>query len=408
MSARKEGEIKYMRILVADDHELLRRGVRCVVQERPSWEICAEAADGCEAVDKARESQPDVAVLDVSMPKLNGLEATLAIRQMSPSTEIVILTQHESVEMVRHAFEAGARGYVVKSNVVKELVSAIEAASEHRYFFSECWQTATHTVLGGDDQVIQRLEIEDQAQQRTASLQKLATNLLHRRDHERQRIGEELREGIGRDLGGIAFNLDLLARSNGHGKNPLFTDSVQLVHRCLARTRSLSQSLDPPLLEEIGLASAAQWLVEDFQMRTGIEVRSEWVAADNLPPEVETAFFWVLDEALANVRAHSGAKHAEVGVRRDARGVALEVRDDGCGMPPRALEEFRHGNAGSALGLVAIRERLREVGGEFDIWSGSEGTALRARISAIRLQRLFNRRAPAERPNDEPKSAACA
>jgi signal transduction histidine kinase len=398
-----------MRILVADDHELLRRGVRFVVGERPDWEICAEAADGSEAVDKARESKPDVAILDVSMPKLNGLEATLAIRQLSPETEVVILTQHESVEMVRHAFEAGARGYVVKSNVANELVSAIETVSHHQFFFSEKWRTSSHTILGADDgQPLGRIEIEGQAEQRTAALQKLATNLLHRQDRERQSIGQELHEAIGRDLSGIAFNLELMSRSNGHGSDPLFTESLQLVRHCVARTRALSQSLDPPLLSEIGLASASQWLVEDFHVRTGIEVRTEWVSADRLPPEVEAAFFWILNEALANVRAHSGAKFADVSIKLEAQGASLEVRDHGCGMPGHVLDRFSRGDVGSTVGLAAIRERTRELGGEMDVWSGPNGTALRARVPAAALRRLTPRARRQDPPEAEERSAACA
>lgn len=398
-----------MRILVADDHELLRRGVRFVVQERPDWEICAEAVDGSEAVDMVREIKPDVAILDVSMPKLNGLEATLAIRQSSPETEVVILTQHESVEMVRHAFEAGARGYVVKSNVANELVAAIETVSHHQFFFSEKWRTSSHTVLGADDgQPLGRIEIEGQAEQRTAALQKLATNLLHRQEQERQSIGQELHEAIGRDLSGIAFNLELMLRSNGHGSDPLFAECLQLVRHSLAKTRALSQSLDPPLLAELGLASAAQWLVENFHVRTGIEVRTEWVSADRLPSEVEAAFFWILDEALANIRAHSGAKLADVSVKLEPQGASLEVRDHGCGMRRHVLDKFSRGDLGSSVGLAAIRERTRELGGQLDLWSGPNGTALRARIPATAIRRLTPRVKREEPPEAEEESAACA
>lgn len=397
-----------MRILVADDHELLRRGVRFVVQERTDWEICAEAVDGSDAVDKAREIRPDVAILDVSMPKLNGLEATLAIRQSSPETEVLILTQHESVDMVRHAFEAGARGYVVKSNVVNDLVAAIETVSQHQFFFAEKWQTGGHSLLGADGQALDRIEIEGQAEQRTAALQKLVTNLLHGQDHERQSIGQELREGVARDLAGIAFNLELMSRSNGHGADPLFTEAVQLVRHGIAKTRALSQSLDPPLLSEIGLASAAQWLVENFRVRAGIDVHAEWVCADRLPPEIETAFFWILDEALANIRAHSGAKFADVSIKLDAQGALLEVRDHGCGMPRHVVDRFGRGEIGVGVGLATIRERVRELGGDVDLWSGPNGTALRARIPAAVVRRLTPRAKREEPPEAEEASAACA
>jgi DNA-binding NarL/FixJ family response regulator len=123
-----------VRILVADDHPVVRHGLRSLLGGHPEWEIIDEAADGLEAVDKADRLKPDVVVLDITMPKMSGLEACRLIRKRVPASEILIVTQHDSPHMMREAIEAGARGYVVKSNASRDLLAAVEAVSQHLPF----------------------------------------------------------------------------------------------------------------------------------------------------------------------------------------------------------------------------------------------------------------------------------
>jgi DNA-binding NarL/FixJ family response regulator len=125
-----------VRIIIADDHEIMRRGLRALLEARPEWQVIAEASTGREAVEKAKELQPAVAVLDIGMPELNGLEATRHIVRESPQTQVLILTMHESEQMVRDVLDAGARGYVLKSDAARDLVNAVDALSQHRTFFS--------------------------------------------------------------------------------------------------------------------------------------------------------------------------------------------------------------------------------------------------------------------------------
>ena len=124
-----------MRILVADDHEVIRRGIRALLASEQDCEVCGEAVDGQDAVEKAHQLRPDLIIMDVSMPNLNGLEATRVIRKNLPRTQILILTQHDSQEMMRQAFNAGARGFVVKSSVAHDLLNAVEAAQRGESFF---------------------------------------------------------------------------------------------------------------------------------------------------------------------------------------------------------------------------------------------------------------------------------
>jgi DNA-binding NarL/FixJ family response regulator len=123
-------------LLIADDHEVVRRGIRTLIQEQPGWSVAAEVADGRDAVAKAGELQPDVAILDISMPSLNGLDAIKRIAELSPRTKVLILTVHESDELIRKALEAGARGYLFKTDAAFDLVTAINALLSNKNFFT--------------------------------------------------------------------------------------------------------------------------------------------------------------------------------------------------------------------------------------------------------------------------------
>jgi DNA-binding NarL/FixJ family response regulator len=125
-----------VKILVADDHDIVRRGLKQLLTAHPGWEVCAEAKTGREAVALAQEHKPQVAVLDVSMPELNGLDAARRIRKLLPATEVVILTLHFSEQLVREIVEAGARAYIMKSDAERDLIAAVEALADHRSFFT--------------------------------------------------------------------------------------------------------------------------------------------------------------------------------------------------------------------------------------------------------------------------------
>jgi DNA-binding NarL/FixJ family response regulator len=127
---------KPLRILVADDHELVRRGIRGLLHARRGWTVVGEAMNGREAVEKANRLKPDVAILDISMPEIDGLQATRRIREAVPTTEVVVLTMHESDQMVRRVLDAGARGYVLKSDLATHLVKAVKNVSGGKLFLT--------------------------------------------------------------------------------------------------------------------------------------------------------------------------------------------------------------------------------------------------------------------------------
>src|SRR5208282_6152241 len=125
-----------LRVLVADDHAILRTGLRTLLEAQPGWKVEAEAGDGRDAVAKAKEFKPDIVVMDISMPSLNGLEATRQILKNSRKTKVLILTMHESDPLIREVLDAGAQGYILKSDASRDLVSAVNAIRSNKTFFT--------------------------------------------------------------------------------------------------------------------------------------------------------------------------------------------------------------------------------------------------------------------------------
>jgi len=125
-----------IRILLADDHEVVRRGLIALLATRPDWQVCGEAQNGREAVALAVKLKPNLAILDLSMPELNGVEATRQIRKEVPETEVLVFSMYETEEFVRDLLAAGARGYVLKSDVAAQLLTAVETVARHKPFFT--------------------------------------------------------------------------------------------------------------------------------------------------------------------------------------------------------------------------------------------------------------------------------
>ncbi|HTW23914.1 MAG TPA: response regulator transcription factor [Candidatus Baltobacteraceae bacterium] len=136
--------MKTVRILIVDDHDLMRRGIKALLTSHAGWEVVGEAHTGREAVTKAEELKPDVVILDISMPDLNGIEAARRIRKSSPNTEVLILSVHYSDQLIRDILEAGVRGYIVKSDSDRDLIIAVETLANHKPFFTP---RATEVIL---------------------------------------------------------------------------------------------------------------------------------------------------------------------------------------------------------------------------------------------------------------------
>ena len=134
-----------LRILVVDDHAVVRRGVRSLLESHEGWVVCGEATNGRDAVEQTRRLRPDVVVMDLSLPDLNGLDATRQILKDAPEIEVLVLTMHHSEELARNVLQAGARGYVLKSDADENLITAVDSLRQHKPFLTS---TVTEFVLG--------------------------------------------------------------------------------------------------------------------------------------------------------------------------------------------------------------------------------------------------------------------
>jgi DNA-binding NarL/FixJ family response regulator len=126
-----------LRILIADDHELIRRGVRDLISLRGGWTVVGEACNGADAVEQAQSLKPDVAIIDFSMPELDGPKAAAEIARVSPETSVVVLTMHDSNHVIREVLRSGAKGFVLKSYADQDLIEAVVAVAQKRHFFTK-------------------------------------------------------------------------------------------------------------------------------------------------------------------------------------------------------------------------------------------------------------------------------
>ncbi len=133
-----------LRILVVDDHAVVRRGIRSILERHEGWEVCGEATNGRDAVEQSGRLRPDVVVMDLSLPELNGLDATRQILKEAPGTEVLVLTIHQSEALARDVLQAGARGYLLKSDADENLMAAVDSLRQHRPFLTS---TVTEFVL---------------------------------------------------------------------------------------------------------------------------------------------------------------------------------------------------------------------------------------------------------------------
>jgi DNA-binding NarL/FixJ family response regulator len=172
-----------VQILLADDHSIVRAGVRAVLEQQPGWVICGEASSGPEAIEQAEKLAPDIIIMDIGMPELNGLDATRRIKRLHPKIEVLIFTANETEDVVRNVFKAGARGYLLKSDATKHLVPAVEALVKKRTYFSsrvselvfsgylkEDGDTAEDSALTSREREVVQLVAEGKSSKEVASL----------------------------------------------------------------------------------------------------------------------------------------------------------------------------------------------------------------------------------------------
>jgi PAS domain S-box-containing protein len=216
---------------------------------------------------------------------------------------------------------------------------------------------------------------------RTAAVRKLSSEMIRTQDEERRRISRELHDSVGQQLAHAKMSLEGLKRPGATEKETRALGHVaDTLDQCLTETRTISYLLHPPLLDEVGFASAANWYVEGYSERSGIQVNFDSPPdLGRLSGAVELVLFRVLQESLTNVHRHAHGSSVDVRVQAGASEIELEVRDHGQGMPAELLERFKN-NGGGGVGLNSMRERISELGGRFEIQSDSTGTRIRVAI----------------------------
>jgi two-component system, NarL family, sensor kinase len=245
-----------------------------------------------------------------------------------------------------------------------------------------------------------------------AELHELAGRLLRVQDEERRRIARDLHDTTTQNLVAALMHLDFV-RQPPRGVEPAAgaVEEVRaLIDRSVQELRTLSYLLHPPLLEELGLASALKWFIRGFEKRSGIAVDFISQGDGRRPrPEVESALFRVIQEALTNVHRHSGSLTAEVRLIQNARAIVLEIADRGSGIAGREKPIDTAGSESLGVGISGMRIRLRQLGGTLDISSTASGTRIRARVPiGDKVDRMADRRRAAAEPsrvgppNDEP------
>jgi two-component system NarL family sensor kinase len=231
-----------------------------------------------------------------------------------------------------------------------------------------------------------RSELESLVLERTAELQALSQRLLRVQDEERRRLARDLHDSTGQTLTALKICVDLLQRKLDKDKQTYVEISgiARLVDEALREIRVTSYLLHPPMLDEAGFASAAQWYITGFSRRSGMKVRIDFSPeVTRMPETIEIALFRVLQESLTNAHRHSGTSEVEVRFRQDKQTAILEVRDFGRGMPKEWLSRLGPPAQDSGVGLAGMRERLNELRGGLALEAADPGVRLRVVIPVV-------------------------
>jgi signal transduction histidine kinase len=247
--------------------------------------------------------------------------------------------------------------------------------------------------LEGREQVEEELrrahdELESLVEKRTLALRKLSARLMRVQDEERRRIARELHDGLGQWLAAAQINLDMVLLREREKSSPMLQETRKLIDHAVSSIRTMSYLLHPPLLDEAGFEAAAHWFIDGFAKRTAMAIKTNFSHPDDVPvglsktprmaDVVELALFRALQEGLTNAHRHSASPNVDVKFQRLPDRAILEIQDFGRGVPQIVMERFQRTGSGSGVGLAGIRERVKELGGDFTIDSTDTGTTLRS------------------------------
>jgi PAS domain S-box-containing protein len=238
-------------------------------------------------------------------------------------------------------------------------------------------QSVTERIRAEEGLRLANEKLESMVQKRTAALRHLSAKLMRSQDEEHRRIARNLHDSLGQELTSIKMNLESLNRSDVPNRDEVLASALESVERSLVETRTLSCLLHPPLLDEVGFASAARWYTDEFAKRSGIKVKLDLPEGLERLPELEgIALFRILQECLTNVHRHSGSSVVEVSLNPIDHQAVFAVRDFGRGMPAELVAGSQTNGNHFGVGLGGMRERVNDLGGRFEIQSSRDGTAI--------------------------------
>jgi PAS domain S-box-containing protein len=369
------------RILLADDNADMRQYVQRLLREQ--YEVVA-VADGESALKSARERRPDLILSDVMMPRMDGFELLRAVRadEDLKNIPVILLSARAGEESRVEGLDAGADDYLVKPFSARELVarvgSSLAMAKMRRESLEKFRELSEHLETEVRARTKELEERSNDLLVQSQQMRELSRRLLQTQDEERRHISRELHDSAGQTLAVLGMNLAQLLRE-AKGKDPAITKRAeaaeQIVQQLQREIRTASYLLHPPLLDEIGLASALEWYTQGLSDRSGVNITLK-IPRDfgRIPREIELVIFRLVQECLTNIHRHSGAKNAVIYIWRVHDIVSIEVSDDGRGMPSDKLAEVQRG--GSGVGIGGMRERVRQFQGEMKIESDSSGTKI--------------------------------
>ncbi len=323
-----------------------------------------KANSGREALELLLKNDVAVVLTDVSMPRMNGFELADIIRQHPrfQQTPILFISAVLLTDLDRlKGYQAGAVDYISVPIVPALLRAKISV-------FVELHRRA---------QQLEALNVE---------LRRLSNSLIATQDEERRRIARELHDSLGQELAAAKMAVDgiLLGDSTGSPSKLVIADASAMIDRAIQQVRSISHLLHPPLLDEVGLLSALRWFLEGLTKRSGIETLLDVQppAFPRLVPELETAVFRIIQEALTNLFRHSGARNGWVTLKHQNSQLVITIRDDGKGIG-KGVAEFQCGTIG--VGIGGMRQRIKEFGGVLRLENTNPGTRVEVTLPCSSL-----------------------
>jgi signal transduction histidine kinase len=356
-------------ILMVDDQPAKLMSYEAILAELDENLLKAHSAR--EALELLLKNEIAVVLMDVSMPDMDGFETAEIIHQhprFQQTAIIFISAVHlTDVDQLR-GYQRGAVDYI-SVPIIPELLRA---------------KVTTFIDLHRKSRQLEALNVE---------LRRLSMSLMSSQDEERRRIARQLHDGLGQDLTAAKIMLhEVLQQEDSNGSNKGSRESVRevsdMIDTMLRQVRNISYLLHPPLLDEVGLRSALGWYLEGLTKRGGIQTSLETHPADfpRLAPEVETALFRIVQEALTNVFRHAQASNVWVSLAEQKKEVSVTVRDNGVGVLGQTAQ-FREGKTG--VGIASMQQRAKELGGEISIRDANPGTIVELVVPITPLQ-TFN------------------